>query len=94
MTQSTIRTSSSFSSRFRSRVSAAEAVLVSPQHFRASADRAAPGAAWPAKGGSEDARECLSVMLDDPSFPEPIYATLFDNKEGARIVWSRRRETA
>ena len=63
-------------------------------HYRVFAGRAELGAAWPAKGSGEDAREYLSVRLDDPSFPEPIYAALFDDEESARLVWSRRRETA
>lgn len=63
-------------------------------HYRVFAGRAELGAAWAAKGSGEDAREYLSVKLDDPSFPEPIYAALFDDERGARLVWSRRREAA
>jgi len=50
------------------------------------------GAAWPAKGSGENGREYLSVKLDDPSFPEPIYAALFDDDEdGAQLAWNRLR---
>ena len=48
------------------------------------------GAAWPAKGGGESGRDYLSVKLDDPSFPEPIYAALFEGDDGANLVWNRR----
>lgn len=62
--------------------------------YRLLAGKAELGAAWPARSNGGDGREYLSVKLDDPSFPEPIYAALFDDEEGARLVWSRRRETA
>jgi uncharacterized protein (DUF736 family) len=46
------------------------------------------GAAW--KKTSRDDREYLSIKLDDPSFPAPIYASLIegDNSEH-RLIWSR-----
>ncbi|MBN8954854.1 MAG: DUF736 family protein, partial [Rhizobium tropici] len=33
----------------------------------------------------------LSVKLDDPSFPAPIYATLaeVDGEDGLQLIWSR-----
>jgi uncharacterized protein (DUF736 family) len=46
------------------------------------------GAAW-RKTSAED-RDYLSVKLDDPSFPQPIYANLVDAEEGYSLVWSRR----
>ena len=48
------------------------------------------GAAW--KKTSGEGREYLSVKLDDPSFPAPIYATLVEADEpGAfNLIWSRR----
>jgi uncharacterized protein (DUF736 family) len=33
-------------------------------------------------------REYLSVKLDDPSFPEPVYAALAEDDEGAKLVWT------
>ena len=42
--------------------------------FRIFAGRAEIGAAW--KKTSNEGRDYLSVKLDDPSFPAPIYATL------------------
>jgi len=48
------------------------------------------GAAW--KKTSGERREYLSVKLDDPSFPAPIYATLVENEETGSysLIWSRR----
>ena len=33
----------------------------------------------------------ISVKLDDPSFPAPIYATLIEveGEEGLQLIWSR-----
>jgi uncharacterized protein (DUF736 family) len=47
------------------------------------------GAAW--KKVSRDNRDYLSVKLDDPSFPAPIYASLVDADEGYSLIWSRSR---
>ena len=48
------------------------------------------GAAW--KKTSSEGRDYLSVKLDDPSFPAPIYATLVENEDGEShtLIWSRR----
>jgi uncharacterized protein (DUF736 family) len=48
------------------------------------------GAAW--KKTSSEGRDYLSVKLDDPSFPAPIYATLVEAEEAGRynLIWSRR----
>ncbi|MGA0608327.1 DUF736 domain-containing protein [Phenylobacterium sp. VNQ135] len=45
------------------------------------------GAAW--KKTSRENRDYLSVKLDDPSFPAPIYASLVDADEGYNLIWSR-----
>jgi uncharacterized protein (DUF736 family) len=49
------------------------------------------GAAWK-KTARETQREYLSVKLDDPSFPAPIYASLVETEdgEGHSLIWSRR----
>ncbi|MDA9497789.1 DUF736 domain-containing protein [Bradyrhizobium sp. CCBAU 11357] len=49
------------------------------------------GAAWK-KTARESDREYLSVKLDDPSFPAPIYASLVkvEGDEGFTLIWSRR----
>lgn len=48
------------------------------------------GAAWK-KTSRETNRDYLSVKLDDPSFPAPIYANLVDADDGYSLVWSRNR---
>jgi uncharacterized protein (DUF736 family) len=47
------------------------------------------GAAW--KKTSNEGRDFLSVKLDDPSFPAPIYATLIEveGEAGLFLIWSR-----
>jgi uncharacterized protein (DUF736 family) len=47
------------------------------------------GAAW--RKTSNDGREYLSVKLDDPSFPSPIYASLVEveAEDGLSLIWSR-----
>ncbi|WP_051559220.1 DUF736 domain-containing protein [Allorhizobium undicola] len=47
------------------------------------------GAAWQKTSG--EGRDYLSVKLDDPSFPAPIYATLakVEGEEGLQLIWSR-----
>jgi len=48
------------------------------------------GAAW--KKTSNAGRDYVSVKLDDPSFPAPIYASLVEveGQEGYVLIWSRR----
>ena len=48
------------------------------------------GAAW--RKTSNEGREYLSVKLDDPSFPFPIYASLVEveGEDGLSLIWSRR----
>ena len=48
------------------------------------------GAAWQ-KTSKETERDYLSVKLDDPSFPAPIYATLVEveGEDGLSLIWSR-----
>ena len=48
------------------------------------------GAAWK-KTSRETNRDYLSVKLDDPSFPAPIYASLVDAEDGYSLIWSRSR---
>ena len=46
------------------------------------------GAAW--KKTSREDREYLSVKLDDPSFPAPVYASLVQGDDDEhRLLWSR-----
>ncbi len=60
-------------------------------HFRIfAAGNVELGAAWQ-KTARESERDYLSVKLDDPSFPAPIYATLIEveGEEGLQLIWSR-----
>ncbi|KAB7766073.1 hypothetical protein CEK69_16105 [Xanthomonas sp. LMG 12462] len=51
------------------------------------------GAAW--KKASEAGRDYLSVTLDDPSFPAPIYARLVEGEDGKHeLFWSRSKPQA
>jgi uncharacterized protein (DUF736 family) len=58
--------------------------------FRIFAGQTEFGAAWKKK--SSEGREYLSVKLDDPSFPAPIYASLVEveGEAGFSLIWSRR----
>ena len=58
--------------------------------FRVLAGRAELGAAWKARTSGAEPRDYLSVLLDDPSFPEPIRAALFEENGTAWLIWSRR----
>ena len=58
--------------------------------FRIFAGQTEFGAAW--KKTSRENRDYLSVKLDDPSFPAPIYASLVDADEGYSLIWSRSRQ--
>ena len=59
--------------------------------FRIFSGQAELGAAWKARSSGETPRDYLSVVLDDPSFAEPVRAALFVDDEGsARLVWNRR----
>jgi uncharacterized protein (DUF736 family) len=57
--------------------------------FRIFAGQTEFGAAW-CKVSREN-RDYLSVKLDDPSFPAPIFASLVDADEGYSLIWSRSR---
>lgn len=51
------------------------------------------GAAW--KKVSQAERPYLSVTLDDPSFPAPIYARLIEEEDGTHnLIWSRSKSVA
>jgi len=59
--------------------------------YRISAGGADLGAAWTAT--KPDKPECLSVRLDDPSFPAPVNALLAQAGDGYELRWSRRSRT-
>ena len=58
--------------------------------FRIYAGNVELGAAW--QKTSEQGSDYLSVKLDDPSFPAPIYATLaeVECEAGYQLIWSRQ----
>ncbi|NRF17616.1 DUF736 domain-containing protein [Agrobacterium pusense] len=58
--------------------------------FRIFAGSVELGAAWQ-KRSSESDRDYLSVKIDDPSLPAPIYATLtaVEGGDGYQLIWSR-----
>ena len=63
--------------------------------FRIFAGRSELGAAWweqKKSGKSSEPMRYLKVRLDDPIFPEPILAALFEGDAGreAQLVWKRR----
>lgn len=66
-----------------------ECVGQGPQ-FRIFAGAIEIGAAWKKTARDTD-RDYLSVKLDDPSFPGPVYASLVESagSEGFQPIWSR-----
>ncbi|MBL4600951.1 MAG: DUF736 domain-containing protein [Rhizobiaceae bacterium] len=58
--------------------------------YRIYAGQAELGAAWKAQSKGDEPRDYLSILLDDPSFAEPIRAALFPEEETAYLVWNRR----
>jgi len=57
--------------------------------FRVHSNTVEFGAAW--KKTSREGRDYLSVKLDDPTFPAPIYASLVesDTADEYNLIWSR-----
>lgn len=57
--------------------------------FRVYAGPVELGAAWQKTSG--EGRDYLSLKLDDPSFPAPIYATLteVEGEDDLQLIWSR-----
>jgi uncharacterized protein (DUF736 family) len=91
-----ISTGTGFSGTIKTLNLNVKAKLVPAEHtsekgpdFRVLAGATEFGAAW--KKTSERDRDYLSVKLDDPSFPAPIYATLIEveGEEGLQLIWSR-----
>ena len=60
----------------------------SPDYFIKAGDSDL-GVAWKATSKGEEAKDYLKCVLDDPSFPNPIHAALFDHSNGADLVWNR-----
>lgn len=51
------------------------------------------GEAWEAKTAGLSSKDYLTVRLDDPIFPEPVIAALFQLQDGssAQLVWNRHK---
>ena len=60
----------------------------SPDYFIKSGDSDL-GVAWKAKSKGDTPKDYLKCVLDDPSFPKPIQAALFEHETGADLVWKR-----
>ncbi|MBN7807759.1 MULTISPECIES: DUF736 domain-containing protein [Agrobacterium] len=75
----------------KARISRVENPSDKGPQFRIYAGAVELGAAWQ-KRSTESDRDYLSVKLDDPSFPAPIYATLteVEGEEGYQLIWSRQ----
>jgi len=72
-------------------IKAAEKTSGKAPDYRILANQAAEiGAAW--RNTTAEGRDYISVKLDDPSFPAPIYATLVEGEAAGRysLIWSRR----
>ena len=74
----------------KARIARVESASDKGPQFRVYAGTAEIGAAWQKTGDS--GRDYLSVKLDDPSFPAPIFATLaeVEAEDGLQLIWSRR----
>jgi uncharacterized protein (DUF736 family) len=50
------------------------------------------GAAWKQHGAGGSPKTYLGVRLDDPSFPDPVSAVLFETSDGkeALLIWRRQ----
>lgn len=75
----------------KARISPAEKANDKAPDFRIFAGQTEFGAAW-RKKANDTGREYLSVKLDDPSFPAPIYASLveIEGEDSLSLIWSRR----
>ena len=60
-------------------------------NYRIFAGNVEIGAGWN-QTGRDSGRSYVSVKLDDPSLPAPIFASLIksEDQEGFTLIWSRR----
>lgn len=66
-----------------------------PDHRIFAFDDREVGAAWSRSG--EKAGDYLSITIDDPSFTQPLRATLFQSEAGAKVwnmMWNRPSKRA
>ena len=73
----------------KARFSPLEATSNGGPDFRIFAGNVEIGAAW--KRMSQQDRPYISVKLDDPSLPAPIYASLYEDDEAGQfsMIWTR-----
>ncbi len=55
--------------------------------YRITAGTVELGAGWQKK--SNAGRDYVSVKLDDPSFPAPVFASLVEQDNGYALIWNR-----
>ncbi|MDX5929421.1 DUF736 domain-containing protein [Acidiphilium acidophilum] len=55
--------------------------------YRVSAGPVELGAGWTKT--SQAGKEYISVKLDDPSFPAPVFASLVEQDAGFALIWNR-----
>ena len=73
----------------KAKVTPAEKANEKAPDYRIFAGSTEFGAAWTKT--TKENKPYLSVKLDDPSFPAPIYATLVETDTGEHaLIWSRR----
>ncbi|MEO9338595.1 DUF736 domain-containing protein [Mesorhizobium sp. SB112] len=74
----------------KARIARVENASEKGPQFRVYAGSVELGAAW--QKTSEQGRDYLSIKLDDPSFPAPIYATLaeVEGENELQLIWSRQ----
>ena len=73
----------------KAKIVAAERTSEKAPDYRVFAGAIEFGAGWKKK--SEQGRDYVSLKFDDPSFPNPIYATMVEveGEEGYPVIWSR-----
>ena len=76
---------------FKARLAEVERDNENAPDFRVYTGPAEIGAGW--KKTAENGRDYVSLKLDDPSFINPIYASLFqvDDTDTYNLLWSRPR---
>ena len=74
----------------KARIERVDAPTEKGPHFRIYSGAVELGAALQ-KTAKDTERDYLAAKVDDPSFPNPIYATLaeVDGQEGLQLIWSR-----
>ncbi|MDC7682150.1 DUF736 domain-containing protein [Asticcacaulis sp. BYS171W] len=74
---------------FKARLVENEPASENAPDYRIYTGAAEIGAGW--KRTADNGREYISLKLDDPSFPHPIYASLFQDEDpdAYNLLWTR-----